>query len=120
LTSESDNFDGNGSVDTFATATYTAKGLIATQEETIYSTRVPAIQQTDLFETATARKVTSRTSTTRRQGSSRSSSNHKDNNQQTPGRSLVFRGGKLVERKVTVRGTSYRVGTAFNSGRIWT
>ena len=105
LTSESDNFDGNGSVDTFATATYTAKGLIATQEETIYSTRVPAIQQTDLFETATARKVTSRTSTTRRQGNSRSGSNNK--NSGSP--SLVFRNGILIRKKVTQRGSSRMV-----------
>ena len=105
LTSESDNFDGNGSVDTFATATYTAKGLIATQEETIYSTRVPAVQQTDLFESASARKVTSTTSTTIRQGNSRSGSNNK--NSGSP--SLVYRGGKLVSKKITVKGHSFTI-----------
>ena len=58
LTSSSTNATDEDSVDTFADARYTARGLQVTQEETIVSTRVPIIQTTSVSEQDNRRTVT--------------------------------------------------------------
>jgi len=120
LTSESDNFESNNEVDTFATATYTARGLQVTQEETIYSTRVPVIKQTDLFESTTIKKVTNQT----RLGNSNSSSNDRGGGSGNSGPSLVYRNNTLVSKKITKNGYSCTInnnnGLSRASIRAWT
>jgi len=57
LTSSSTNTTINDDVDTFADATYTARGLQTTMEETIQSTRVPIIRANTVSESDTRRTV---------------------------------------------------------------
>ena len=57
LTSSSTNSSTDNDVDTFADATFTARGLQTTMEETIQSTRVPIIRANTVSETDTRRTV---------------------------------------------------------------
>jgi len=114
LTSESDNFNSNDEVETFATATYTAKGLIASQEETIYATRVPAIQQTNLYESATAKRVSSTSTTVIRQNNSPSD---RGGGGQSWTPEVRYRNNNIVAYKVkTATGSTWR-GTKWSRGK---
>ena len=77
LTSTAEFYKNEERTESFAIATYVAKGLQVTEEESIYATRVPAIVETTVSETKSIKDVTS--SNTRYLNPSYSSANRSGN-----------------------------------------
>ena len=76
LTSTAEFYKNVSRTESYAIATYIAKGLQVTEEESVYATRVPAIIETTVSQQKSIRDVTS--SNTRYLNPSYSSSNRSD------------------------------------------
>lgn len=61
LSSTAENYKNVSRVESYAIAKYVARGLVVTEEETVYATRVPAVIEQSISEVQTVRKVDSTT-----------------------------------------------------------
>ena len=79
ITDSQSNFRTSENNESFASTKYRAQGLLVTEQETVYATRVPEVMETKLLEENSIREVTS-TTTYSSGGSSSGSNRGTDNN----------------------------------------
>jgi len=79
ITDSQSNFRTGRNNESFASTKYRAQGLLVTEQETVYATRVPEVMETKLLEENSLREITS-TTTYSSGGSSSGSNRGTDNN----------------------------------------